>query len=920
MSGPTLRLRRLRLRALAASFLLVLLALATPAFGAERPGLCFLGEDLDLGEGSSEDVGTMDLVAADVDEDGWDDLLLALRGDGGGLGVLLGTADGHFSDLRRPEGIPHARRLEVADFDGDGHVDVVTVDEQSQARTVTLSLGNGDATFRAPRSLTVGFHPFDIAVGDFDGDGNPDLATVEGGDTISLLLGHGDGTFDPRVILPVAPNLQHLAAKDLNADGLADLVAVSGWPTGSPSPNVFAALHVLLAQGAGAFSAAASIDVERPAGSLRVVDVNADTVPDIALTTEGGIQKLRGRGDGSFEAPVPLVDAEDWVGGFFALVDVNGNGADDLVMFGNGEVRVRLGDGAGGFGPASRFASSGAPMAALDLDRDGAIDLVLSKGRSLVLDRGRGDGSFVAPSLTPADPAGGYYSMAVGDFDGNQSLDVALASMRWGSESSVQLMRGDGTGALAAPVVTALPDHETEGYSPPVAHDLDGDGLSDLVLPLGPHGVGVLRGTPDGHFEVSVFPAGSAGVVGLGDFDGDGIPDLVAGDDARVEVDGQLQPGALYLLLGLGAGQFAPAVSTEIDPVARSLAVDDFNGDGVPDVAVLSNEYAYLPFGALNVLLGTGQGGFEPPIRSATSISGVTAMVAGDFNGDTIPDLVLTNAGYNNAYPSDASLRVQLGNGDGSFGPELRVPAPNAGLWSVWSMIAADADGDGRLDVITANSWFDVSLFQGKGDGSFQPVRNFLGGPIATAVAIADLQGNGLPDLVVSSIPSQAAVVLPNCTQDPIRVADRRPAPRPRQRPEPAAPGPGAGRLLGSDRFDVADVDRTSLAFGPAGAFAIRGRFSVLDPNGDGFSDLLSLYRTRDTGIALGDARACLRGELRDGDALRGLQPDRDHGVWPGLRGGRGRSDGSLAGAVGNAEEAGPRKTPLNRADSTAAD
>lgn len=872
MSGPTLRLRLLRLRALAALLLLFPLVLATPALGAERPGLCFLGEDLALGVGPSEDVAILDLMAADVDEDGWDDLVLALLGGGGGLGVLLGTADGHFSDLRRPEGIPHARRLAVADFDGDGHVDVVTVDEPSQASTVTLSLGNGDATFRAPRSLSVGLHPFDIAVGDFDGDGNPDLATVNGGDSISVLLGHGDGSFDPRVILPVAPNLRQLVAKDLNADGLADLVAVSGWPTAPPSPDVFAALHVLLAQGAGAFSAPASIDVERPAGSLRVVDVNADTVPDIALTTEGGIQKLRGRGDGSFDAPVPLVEEEDWIGGYFALVDVNGNGADDLVMFGNGEVRVRLGDGAGGFGPASRFASSGAPMAAIDFDRDGVIDLVLSKGRSLVLDRGRGDGTFVAPSLTPADPAGGYYSMAVGDFDGNQSLDVALASMRWGSESSVQLMRGDGTGALAAPVVTALPSHETEGYSPPVSHDLDGDGLSDLVLPLGPHGVGVLRGTRDGHFEVSVFPAGSAGVVGLGDFDGDGIPDLVAGDDARVEVDGQLQPGALYLLRGLGAGQFAPAVSTEIDPVARSLAVDDFNGDGIPDVAVLSNADTYFTPGALDVLLGTGEGGFEPPIRSASSIKGLTAMVAGDFNGDAIPDLVLTNAGYNNAYPVDASLRVQLGNGDGTFGPELRVPAPkgSAGLWSVWSMIAADADGDGRLDVITANSWFDVSVFQGNGDGSFQPVRNFVGGPIATAVAIADLQGNGLPDLVVSSIPVQGAVVLPNCTGDPIRVGiDVQPG-DPDNVLSLLRRNPVRVALLGSDRFDVADVDPASLAFGPAGAFAIRGRFSVLDPDGDGFSDLLSLYRTRDTGIALGDTRACLRGELRDGTRFEG--------------------------------------------------
>jgi hypothetical protein len=244
----------------------------------------------------------------------------------------------------------------------------------------------------------------------------------------------------------------------------------------------------------------------------------------------------------------------------------------------------------------------------------------------------------------------------------------------------------------------------------------------------------------------------SPSFIAVGDVNGDGKLDVVA---VGIPSNGNLN-SMVGIWLGKGDGTFRPSVIYNTgDEGANSVAIGDLNGDGKPDL-VVGNSYgcATCDTSTLSVLLGNGDGTFQPPVNYSSGGSYVDSVAIADLNGDGIPDLVVAN-GYQCVGCLNGGVGVLLGNGDGTFQPAASF---DSGGYFAASVVIADLNGDGKPDLAVANGAqchgcgnSEVSVFLGNGDGTFQPPASYIWGMYgAASIAIADLNGDGKPDLAVA--------------------------------------------------------------------------------------------------------------------------------------------------------------------------
>ena len=358
---------------------------------------------------------------------------------------------------------------------------------------------------------------------------------------------------------------------------------------------------------------------------------------------------------------------------------------------------------------------------------------------------------------------GGYYnsSVAIADLNRDGKLDFAVTNWigEGNGDGSVGILLGNGDGTFQTGV--AYDSGAAKPQSVAVA-DVNGDGKPDLVVAnyctsgddkgncvSGAGGVGVLLGNGDGTFQPAVFYVLSPGYpasVAVADLNGDGKLDIVVGVFSNVDV-----------MLGNGDGTFQPAVFYSRDTgsgQAYSVAIADVNNDGVPDLVTAGGGNGE---GIVSVLLGKGDGTFRPAVAYATGAPGGSAMsvAVADVNGDGKPDLVVANAVDNTA----GTAGVLLGNGDGTFQP---VVLYGSGAVYAVSVAVADMNGDGKPDVAVGDLYGAVGVVQGNGDGTFQPVLTFPASFEISSVAIADLNGDGRPDVAAANMANEVEVLLNN--------------------------------------------------------------------------------------------------------------------------------------------------------------
>lgn len=335
------------------------------------------------------------------------------------------------------------------------------------------------------------------------------------------------------------------------------------------------------------------------------------------------------------------------------------------------------------------------------------------------------------------------FGLAVADFNQDGKPDLAVAEGARGLY--VELGNGDGTFAPASASPIRLPSPPYDSFASPYASDMTvGDfnhsghpGMA--IAEFNNSATVILLGNGGGSFAPSTAAFANAQswpVLGVkaADFNADGNLDLAI-----------INQGLSCVALGYGSGAFNAAGDLYTPRFGAAAAVGDFNGDGKLDVAIAGSGSTMYPDSGVVISLGNGDGTFTQPNGSPMYLGqSLTAVTAGDFNGDGKLDLAVTDSAANSVF-------LLLGNGDGTFQSPINVAAAN----SPSAIIAGDFNNDGKLDIATANHGDNTaSLLLGHGDATFTEAS---GSPYATgkgpsAIEAADFNGDGKLDLAITNV------------------------------------------------------------------------------------------------------------------------------------------------------------------------
>lgn len=703
----------------------------------------------------------------------------------------------------------------------------ITVNQGSQAAQVTVSpalgIGTGPGgsvetagppfqTVRAFANLDQNASPQSIVTGDFDRNDKPDVVMLANGQ-ISLMRGRGAGDLEPPVLLSLLDRAEFLESGDFNGDGQTDLATAGGslvvyfgangpgqrvLRDGQPplglvkadlngdsrddlitwsqrSDNSSFQLTIALGDRSGPVALSPlNFDLGRQGREAKVVpgDYNGDGKVDLALVQPNQVALLINNNSlsfalgPSFSVPISAPDSRlagagdfdqdgrtDLVignkAGFFAVLygspsglqpgaavfsgmngirdltiaDFDGDNIDDVCLAGSDldGTSLLLSNGSRSFEPPRRYFGDNAQRLAFeDFDQDGKIDLVGLGEASVSLYLTGTSDRFLLPVRLQVQPfnSAPVSQIRTADIDGDGKDDLAI--QKFGVSLPVELFLGLGEGAFVTGQVYG-------GLSDIVNFldviDLTQDGILDLVI-----GSKLRLGSPGGNFAeegLDIFP----GVTQAGafvDLDGDGLLDF-AGATA----------GGLSVLLNRGNAQFEQLSLVTQGEALSHIISGDFNGDGDEDLAWIAGN-------TIVVALGEGDGTLGAPgVIARTPLSGTGSLVSGDFNQDGADDLAFGSFSES-ALASQVSVLLSVGNGSFAAPQNYLVDRPIAAL------AAVDIESDGPMDLIAAvSNSKELQVFRGSGSGQFARQPSLGVGLEPTSLASGDFNADGKPDFVV---------------------------------------------------------------------------------------------------------------------------------------------------------------------------
>ncbi|HLU48194.1 MAG TPA: VCBS repeat-containing protein [Planctomycetota bacterium] len=646
---------------------------------------------------STDEPQVVDVV--DLDADGLLDIVIASEGL---LAFLQQSERGFFDPWRFFDarlGTPTA--MEVADLDGDGDLDVaIASDESANLLIFFQESGFNFVTNRLELSGFGSFDaPIDLIARDLDGDGDTDIAVLDGSTMAPglFVLYRDGGAAPPCTAIDIAgydacfiaSSATRLAAGDLDQDGALDIVTIND-----------AGLTIRFGD-AGGFDVR-TLAVELPGTGARpfaVADLDGDGTPEIISTDADGAIAVARR------------EAESYV--------------------------VEIRDP----GPQVTAPSD---LIAADIDADDSVDVIIADrgpagggSAGVLVAISNANGGFAGRMLRePGGEATAPRSIALGDIDGDGLTDIAAVDP---GASSVTIFHQVAAGSFrAAPQVIAAAGIIANPEDL-VAGDFDGDGRIDLLTqsPATSEGRFFFQNasrefTPQAVTLQSTSPFALAG----GDVDGDGRPDLVSAD-----VDG----GTITIQLQNASGAFtAPIVLDAVGVLEgpEGIALGDLDGDGRVDVVVTARVGGGAALFRQN---GTGSFGGAEPLPGTDALGILVAPVVADLDQDGHADVIALGHDAGTVY-------IWLGMEGGGFSaPEQVLISPVAAPVDV---ALADLDGDGELELAVASlGSVPLAVIDRAAGGAFssRTISTGLAGANATSVAAGDLNGDGRPDLVLGN-------------------------------------------------------------------------------------------------------------------------------------------------------------------------
>ena len=775
----------------------------------------------------------LSIAVADFNNDGVADIAVASRqGNPPGIGIFIGVGDGTFKPPVNYLASRRQQALAVADLNGDGNADIVSVDSDDIDQNITILLGAGDGTFHTAATYATAY-PDLVAVGDFNKDGRPDFVVANQFSSLSVFLGNGDGTFaqQPTSLqaLEVSPFRLGVSVGDFDGDGNPDIAYVGSGVD----------VSIFIGNGDGTFRGAANFPAGSDAQALVAAEFNGDGRTDVAVTNGSSIEILLGAtGDFPTVVTTSLPGARLGVP-YSATLQASGGampytwfvsagsppvpltpsgalmGTPPMNLFPGADVFTVTVSGANG--PGFRSSQN------LSIDVAAAFQIIFALpfagevgvpySASLQATGGTPpyqNWKIISGALPPGvslDPASGQFrgtptaagnfafTVTVNDSSGLTSLPASLSIFVVPALTIVTSSLPNGF--VGIPYYVVL---NATGGSPPYQNWSVSQGALPPGLTLDPKS-GVISGTPTSsagspfNLAISVGLPGydatsRAFTIGISDvvpttmtlssssnpstlgkpitltatlnpssasgrvdfYDGVTVLGTATASAGRAQLTVNLQAAGAHRLQ---ARFFTPSASASLSQVvsasadaslltpvsyasggpntatATPVAIADFNGDGKADLATLTS-----------VLLGNGDGTFQAPLIHSTFINASSLIVA-DFNEDGIPDIAISE---------QVGVHIFLGKGDGTFQtPATLGLATGAGFYGV--MVAADFNGDGHIDLYVASEStpsLASQLYLGVGDGTFRPpISVATGFNLTQGIVAGDFNGDGAPDVAI---------------------------------------------------------------------------------------------------------------------------------------------------------------------------
>ncbi|WP_304065242.1 FG-GAP-like repeat-containing protein [Pedobacter glucosidilyticus] len=734
-----------------------------PTFSPNKAGVITMDPKVDFATASRP----LSVANGDIDGDGKPDLAIVNSGSNT-VSILLNTgSSGTVSFASKVDFTTSSSPYSVAigDIDGDGKPDLAIASFNNGTVGVLRNTGSiGVLSFSSIVNFTAGINPVAVAVGDIDGDGKPDLAVCNSSSsTVSVIRNTSSNStlsFASKIDFATGTNPNSVAIGDMDGDNKPDLT------TANSHSNTVSVIRNTSSIGVVSFDSKVDFVTNTRPSSVSISDIDGDGKLDLAVAngSAGTVGVLRNTGSIGIVSFASKVDFATVTSPFSVNIgDIDGDGKPDLAAtnFNDNSVSVLRNTSSSGivsFASKVDITTGTNPysVAIGDLDGDGKPDMAVTNfgSNSIAILRNT---DLIPPTITSFSPLsakpGDVITITGTDFNATANNNVVFfgtAKATVTAASATSLTVTVPTGASYAPISVLN-----------TGNSLSAQTLSNFTPTFSPSktGISLLDFSPRQDFSAG----NSTYSVATGDLDGDGKLDMAAvnyGSNTLSVFHNTSSSGSIT------SSSFATKVDFTTGTFPIAVSITDFDGDGKLDIVVANyGGHSVSVFRNTSTTGSITTSSFAAKVDFATGLQ-PTSIAVGDFNKDGKPDIATANPGHNtfSVLQNTASSGSITTN---SFAAKVDFALASGA--SPQSITVGDIDGDGKLDIATANASINtVSIFQNTHVGgdisssSFATKVDFNTELGPWAVSITDVDLDGKPELIVANRNNNSLSVFQN--------------------------------------------------------------------------------------------------------------------------------------------------------------